>query len=143
MAKKHIHANQPTQQVFAAQQTVTHYQGDIPHPDILRGFDEISSGTAKSLIDLAIEQSKRRMDMEEKSLAANIATQENQYQIQVIQTQAIYKSDVLGKRFGFLVCIACIASSVYLSINGHDWIAGLLAAIPTASLIKVFMLDKK
>lgn len=144
MKKQRSVAPHNSSQVIAAQHTVTHYQGDIPHPDILKGFDEISPGTAKKLIDLAIEQSSLRIAMESKALDANIVAQENQFTLQKAQIQSVTRIDMAGQAIGFAVCIACISGAVYLgTIPGKEWIAGILAAIPTASLIRAFFVSKK
>jgi hypothetical protein len=44
MAKNTPQKRQPNHQVVAATQTVTHYQGAVPPPEILRGIDEMLQG---------------------------------------------------------------------------------------------------
>jgi len=142
MAKNTPQKRQPNHQVVAATQTVTHYQGAVPPPEILRGIDEIVPGAAARLITLAEQESNHRRSLEVKTIEANIAAQVAQVQINEQQTKAVFRSDMMGQIAGFLVCLCCIGAAVYLGLNGHDWLAGGIAAIPTAALIKAFVLIK-
>jgi uncharacterized membrane protein len=146
MAKPPRHTNQQqnNQQVTAQVQTVTtHYQGIVPHPDVLRGLDEIVPGTAARLVKLAEEESLHRRELEIKANEANISAQQYQLRIAEQQSKAVFRSDLLGQIAGFIVCLACISASVYLGVNGHDWLAGTLALIPTGALIRAFVLNRK
>jgi uncharacterized membrane protein len=142
MAKNPYQKRQANHQVVAATQTVTHYQGAVPPPEILRGIDEIVPGAAARLIALAEQESNHRRSLEVKTIEANIAAQVAQAQINERQTKAVFRSDMIGQIAGFLVCLCCIGAAVYLGLNGHDWLAGGIAAIPTAALIKAFVLTK-
>ena len=143
MAKNPAQRNNPNNQQVIATQTVTHYHGAVPHPDILRGFDDIVPGAAARLIKLAEDESEHRRKLESQSLEANIITQQNQLALGETQQKYVFRSDLVGQVFGLLVCLSSIASAIYLGINGHDWLAGVIAAIPTAALIKAFALSKK
>lgn len=142
MAKNTRQKRQANNQVAASTQTITHYQGAVPPPEILRGIDEIVPGAAAKLIALAEQESNHRRSLEVKAIEANIAAQVAQAQINERQTKAVFRSDMIGQFAGFLVCLCCIGAAVYLGLNGHDWLAGGIAAIPTAALIKAFMLTK-
>lgn len=129
-------------QIQQVQEVQHAYQGPVPPPDILRAFDALVPGTAKRLIDLAESESQHRRDMEQKVLAANIAAQSQQLDLADEQSRIVYRTDTTGQSFGFAVALACIAGSVYLSVNGHEVVATALAAIPTAAVIKAFFSPK-
>jgi uncharacterized membrane protein len=131
------------QQIFAAQQTVTHYQGAVPHPDILRGMDDLVPGTAARLIKLAEEESAHRRKLELMALDANIATQQKQLELGSQQNKSVFRSDFIGQLFGLVVCLFAIAAAAFLGLEGHDGLAAAIAAIPTAAIIKAFTLKKK
>ncbi len=76
------------------------------------------------------------------TIDANIATQQNQLALGEQQQKSVFRSDLIGQVFGLIVFYS-IATAIYLGINGHDWLAGAIAAIPTAALIKAFALSKK
>lgn len=144
MSKKPIHQKQQSNHhILTATQTVTHYQGAVPHPDILRGIDEIVPGAAARIVKLAEDEANHRRKLEEMAMDANIATQQQQLLIEKQRSSAVFRSDMLGQIAGFLVCLSCIGAAIYLGIKGHDWLAGAIAAIPTAALIKAFVLTQK
>jgi uncharacterized membrane protein len=146
MAKTPNHRNQQqnNQQVKAKVQTVTtHYQGIVPPPDILRGLDEVVPGAAARLIKLAEEESIHRRHLEMNANKANISAQQHQLRIADQQGKAVFRSDLIGQIAGLIVCLACIGAAIYLGLNGHDWLAGMLALIPTGALIRAFVLNRK
>lgn len=143
MARKPAQHQQSSRVVAATQtQTLTHYEGLVPHPDILRGFDSLVPGTAEKLIKMAEEETMHRRKLEVITMDANVALQRQQIQIEVQRSKDVFRSDIIGQIAGFAVCISCIAASVYLGINNHDILAGSIAVIPTAALIKAFTLTK-
>ncbi|WP_083918270.1 DUF2335 domain-containing protein [Methylosarcina fibrata] len=143
MAKKSTvpNKNSHRQQVVSAQ--LTNYQGPIPHPDILRGFDQLVPGTAQRLIKLAEDESLHRRRLEALALNSNIETQQKQIALDERQIRSVSRSDAIGQIFGFIICLICIASATYLGLKDHEWLAGAIAAIPTGALIKAFILNKK
>lgn len=136
-------SNQNHQQVFAAHQTVTHYEGAIPHPDILREMDNLVPGTAAKLIKLAEDESVHRRKLEVMAMEANIEAQQRQLDFNERQYKAVFKSDLIGQIAGFLICLTSIAAAVYLGISQHEGLAVAIAAIPTAALIKAFFIKQK
>lgn len=120
----------------------TAYQGPIPHPDILKGFDVLVPGTAKDLIDLAKLESSHRRDLENKALEANIFAQKKQLEITDYQSKVVFKTDLSGQVLGAITSISCIAASVYLVMNGHERAAIILASIPIGAIVKSFMPEK-
>jgi uncharacterized membrane protein len=124
------------------QTQVTHYQGAIPPPEILRGFEELVPGTAARLIALAEDESAHRRQVENKALDANIALQEQNVIIAKQQNKVVNRSDIMGQFFGFIICISCVGAAIFLGINGHDELAGAITVIPSAAVIKAFFSSK-
>lgn len=114
------------------------YQGPIPHPDILRAFDELVPGSAKQLMEEVKIEAAHRRSHETKAMEANIAVQNKQLEMTHYQGRVVFISDTLGQIAGVIVSLSCVAGAVWLSLNHHDWVAAALAAIPTAAVIKAF-----
>lgn len=129
-------------QIVTTSQTVTHYEGIIPHPDILKAFNELVPGTAAELIKLAVDETNHRRNIENVAINANVSLQNKQLDGNARQAEIIYRSDMMGKISGLIVCLLCILASVYIGVNGHDLLAGAIAAIPTGALIKAFLFKK-
>ena len=129
--------NPPNTQIQTQVTKVTHL-GPIPHPEILRGYDDLVSGAAARIIELAEEESAHRRKIENKALDANIALQEQNVVIAKQQNQVVNRSDILGQIFGFIICISCVGAAVFLGINGHEELAGAITIIPSAAVIRSF-----
>ncbi len=127
----------------SATQTVTHYEGAVPHPDILRGLDEIVPGTAARLIRLAEEESVHRREMESKANDANIYAQKEHLLIAKKQSSAVARNQLIGLVLGVVVCLSCVAGCFYFGIKGLGAAAWPLAAIPTAGVISAFTFKRK
>ncbi|SJM94995.1 DUF2335 domain-containing protein [Crenothrix polyspora] len=125
MAKKPVSETSQNNRVIAATQTVTHYQGAVPHPDILRGIDQVVPGAAERLIKIAEEESEHRRKIEIMAIDANIYSQQQQLLIESKQSNLVLTSDLIGQIAGLIVCLSSIA------------------AIPTAALIKAFVFNRK
>jgi uncharacterized membrane protein len=128
--------------VQPVQLAATHYQGPIPPPSILEGFDRLVPGAAQRLIQLAEDESKHRRQLENKTLEANIAAQRRQLEIGDYQSKAVFKSDLLAQVCGVLVTLTCIASAIWASLQGQVTVAVILAGIPTAAVIQAFFRKK-
>lgn len=125
------------QQIQLTQQT-QHYEGPVPHPDTLRGFDALVPGSAQKLIDLALSESLHRRDLESKAVDANIATQKRQLDIANKQSWIVFASDVMGQILGFTMSGACIAGAVWLALHDREVTAVALASLPIAAIAKAF-----
>lgn len=123
----------------AVQQTQTHvFQGPTPPPEIMERYEALVPGTAQRLFKLAEDESLHRRTMESQANTANIFAQEKQLSIADYQSRATFKSDSIGQIAGILVSLSCVAGAVFLAMNNHEWVAGGLAAIPTAAVIQAF-----
>jgi uncharacterized membrane protein len=132
-----VAAQQPS--LFTQQQVQTQiYQGAIPPPEILAGFDQLVPGTSQRLIELAISESEHRRDLEQRAMSANIANQQQQMAVATYQTHAVFRSDALGQVAGVVVSLCCVGGAVYLAVSGQPWVAGVLAGLPLAAIIKAF-----
>lgn len=119
------------------------YQGPIPPPEILERFDRLVPGTAARLINLAIEESEHRRDMESQAMKGNTSAQHLQIELTQRQHRAVFRSDLVSQLLGAVVTAICIVGAVYLAANGHEGIAALLCAVPTGALIQAFFVKRK
>ena len=51
----------------------TSFSGPLPHPDMLRKFDDVVPGAAERIIKMAEDQSNHRKDLERKVIESDIA----------------------------------------------------------------------
>jgi uncharacterized membrane protein len=97
------------------------YQGPIPSPDILRGFDVIVPGSADRIIAMAEQQSAHRIAMEAKALHHEIVR------------------SYCGLAAGFVISLIAIVGGLLLSYSGQPWAGTTIATVGLASLAGVFV----
>lgn len=124
-------------------------QVQLPPPSMLQQYDAARPGTSDLLIRWNEEEQAHRRRMETLVIEANIRAQQQQSELAarqveaqrealMYQAQTVRSSDTRGQHQGWLLCAGAIAGAIYLAIAGHDWVAGVLAAIPTAAIIQSF-----
>lgn len=96
------------------------YQGDLPHPNILKGYNELYPDAAKKIIDNGIAESEHRRKMEDKYLSGNIA------------------SHKLGQFFGFVVAVLVVSGGIYLIATGKQIAGSILTGTTALGLIGLF-----
>lgn len=134
-------AGQPGIKIATIQQAEIH-TGPLPHPEILKRYDEVVPGGAERIFILAEKEAFSRNRREDEVMRANIEAQERQLGIAEQQTRLAFRSDLIGQIFGMIVCILCVVGAVFLGMNNREWLGGLLAAIPTGAVIKAFFVDR-
>lgn len=115
---------------------VQHFQGPIPPPEILSGYNNVVTGAAERIIKLAELEVAHRHQQETAATQANIEAQRRQLDIAQQQVRSVYTSDKIGQALGFTVSVLCLGASVYLGVNGQPWLGGVLASLPLAGIIR-------
>lgn len=138
----HPGAQRIAQPPLMLQQQTSVFQGPVPHPEILSGYERLVPGTALRMIQMAENESIHRRDLESRTNAANISAQERQITIAEYQSKAVFTSDTYGQIAGIAVSLLCVCGAIFLSFNGHEVVAGGLATIPTAAVIQAFFAKK-
>lgn len=96
------------------------YQGDLPHPDILKGYNELYPEAAKKIIDNGIAESEHRRTQEVKSLKAQI------------------NISFVGQIFGFIVALVIIGAGAYLILNNHEITGSIMTGVSALGVIGLF-----
>lgn len=130
------------------QESIT-VQVQLPPPAMLAEYERTRPGTMDLLIRWNEEEQSHRRSLEIEAQAANIAAQRahieaNQSQVAtqrdavMYQAETVRKSDLLGQIFGWLLCLIAMGLATYLALHGHEAVAAVLAALPTAAVIQSF-----
>ena len=110
----------PQEQRQVVLQKLEIYQGDLPHPDILKGYQDLDSDAAKKIIDNGIAESQHRREMEDKYVSGNIA------------------SHKLGQLFGFIIALVVIIGGIYLIATDKQIAGSILTGTTALGLIGLF-----
>lgn len=106
------------------QQRSMSYRGIVPHPEILKGFnEEVKDGAERTFI------------MAEKQMAHRIETEKQVVTEQLSQSKR-------GQIFGFILGILGLTLSTTLGVLGHDWLAGVFATTTIGGLVSTFVIGK-
>ncbi len=122
MSKKHHLQNQTVNNaIIVHKEQVQSFSGPLPHPDILRQFEQVAPGSAERIIKMAEDQSSHRRDLEKKVIESDISRSK------------------WGQVLGFVIAITGLLVSVVIGIFGNPIAGVVMGAGTIASLVWVFM----
>ena len=97
------------------------YSGPIPHPDILKKYDELDPGAAKLIIENGVKESEHRRKLE----------------LQAMNYTA--KDSKRREWMGFTLGVIIISVGALLIYLGHTITGTLLSGISAVSLVGLFV----
>lgn len=96
----------------------TQWQGPLPPPSVLRGFDEIIEGGAERILRMAEKEQEHRISYETAELNA---------------TRRDFRR---GQVLGTILAAACIAAAVYsVYVHAHPAVSIAMLGLPVMALI--------
>lgn len=104
------------------------FSGPIPHPDILKGYNELVPDAAERILKAFEKQSEHRECIEKETNKANI-------NLAWANTVERY----VGLIFGFIIACIILYLIYILAINGNDTVAGILASATIAAVVGLFL----
>lgn len=111
------------------------FQGPIPHPDLLKKYDEVVLGAAERILRLAEEEQQHRHEMDLNDADNN----KKLLQLSESEISSISEFRKRGQLFGFVICVICVLAAFYATYNQMSWkIIVAFLTLPTASLIRAF-----
>jgi uncharacterized membrane protein len=108
------------------------FQGPIPHPSVLDGYEKVMAGTAERIISLAESETKHRHKMEEDILSA-----------EVLGHKCEAREVLIGQIFGFIITLSTIFGGVYAAVNDAQWTGAIIGASGVTGLASVFIMGRK
>jgi len=112
-------------EILTYQTMLTTFQGPLPHPDILKGYNEVVPNGAERIFALAEKQTEHRMSLERKVIDEEI------------------RLSLRGQNFGFILGLTGLTLSALLAFLGHEVVAGIFASTTIIGLVTVFVVGKK
>ena len=110
--------------VICAMLQQTSYRGPLPHPEILKGYENILSGAAERVFAMAESQQKHRMAMEETIVNNQIRQSKN--------------GQIWG---GFLAVLFGLISFAFAFL-GYPTLAGITLTTTIIGLATIFVLNR-
>lgn len=106
-------------------QRITFSSGPIPHPTILKGYEEVLPGSADRILSMTEKEGEHRRK---------------------IETELVKNDNIrsyLGQIAGFTIAIVGLGGSIYLGINDKVWASGIMSAGTLTGLVTVFVTGDK
>lgn len=97
------------------------FSGPLPHPEILRQFEQVVPGAAERIIKMAEDQSSHRRDLEKKVIDSDI------------------ERSKWGQILGFVLALVGLSVSGVVAVIGNPWAGTVIGVGTIASLVSVFM----
>ena len=108
------------------------FQGPVPHPNILAGYEEIHTGFAERIICLAEKETAHRHIMEKKALEAEISG---------LKSEAA--DTRIGQIFGLLIGLVTVLAGTYAAIHGAQAAGSLIGTSGVVGLVSAFIAGRK
>ncbi|MCI4626008.1 MAG: DUF2335 domain-containing protein [Candidatus Magnetoovum sp. WYHC-5] len=108
------------------------FLGPLPHPELLKQYDEICPGFATEIMEMAKEESKHRRDMEMKAIGLD-------------EKEILLKADERkrGQRFGLIIGLGGLSIAFAATYIGSDVVGGIIGGSIIVGLVGVFVMGRK
>lgn len=110
---------------------IQHYQGPVPPPDILKGYEEILPGAAERMLSMAEKEQNHRHQID---------TTETTIEKSFHRDEA--KRDARGQYIAAFLAVFSLSISTYLSLQGHSVIAGVIGGTTVIGLVSAFVVGR-
>jgi uncharacterized membrane protein len=104
------------------------YSGPLPPPTILDGYESLMSGAAELIFKTY-----------ENEVAHRQATEKEMLRIEAAASKSSSSIMIMGQVFGFIICMAFLASGTYLIANGHEISGALFGGGSMAAIVTAFL----
>lgn len=111
----------PHEQRSLAMSKLEMFSGPIPHPDILKGYDQIDPGAGKLIIENGVAESKHRRDIERKAIEYSRRDRQ--------------RRDWMG----FIVALVIVFVGALLIYLGHTITGSILSGVSALGVVGLFL----
>lgn len=116
------------QRSVVARSRTESFSGPLPHPSILKGYNELVPDAAERILKAFEKQNEHREFIEKETNKANI-------KLAWANTGERY----VGLILGFVIACIILYLIYALAIKGHEAVAGILASATIAAVVGLFL----
>lgn len=129
------------------------FEGALPPPSILRGYDEVVPGSAKDIISWVSQESKHRrsLEIEEAKHRRKLETEESEHRRRLEEKGmalgekalgwGIFRANV-GMFLAWPLVIGIVAAGAYLIHEGHDWAGTIMVESALLIVVGAYVLQR-
>jgi uncharacterized membrane protein len=134
MSKNNLRYKIPNQQKYQpnnltvpaqSQQIIQQYSGPLPPPNFLEQYDKVCPGAAQKIIDMTVNQSAHRIELEKQVIASNI------------------KESARGQLFAFIIVLCLIFVGALFVVLGKTNVGLTIFGTTIVATASVFVYGKK
>lgn len=107
------------------QVSISGYSGPLPHPAILKGFEEVQPGAAERIIRMAENEATHRHSLERQDCRSFIMNER------------------LGMVCGLVFGLFVAGGGLYCVLKGHPAAGSIIASIPMGGIIIAFIQGRR
>lgn len=100
------------------------FRGPIPHPRLLKGYDDIQKGFAERIVAMAEKEQQHRFDCERKVIKSSISSTKR------------------GQWMGFIIAIFFCIAAIAMCFLGHPIVAGIIGGSTLVAVVTVFITNR-
>ena len=100
------------------------FSGPLPHPRILKGYDDINKGFAERVLKMAEDEQRHRHHYDEEIL------------------KSTKSADKRGQWMGFSIAIVFGVAATWLGLTGNQVVASILGGLDIVSLVTVYVTNQ-
>lgn len=105
------------------QQSEQSFQGPIPPPAVLEGYERVVPGAAERILRMAEQEALHRRALEVEAMRANASAGERQLDLAQAQLKSVFASDKLGQWLGFGVsCLVWLVAYIWVPQASRGWV---------------------
>lgn len=104
------------------------FSGPLPHPEILKQYEQIQVGLAERIIAQAEREAVHRHELEKKAMDSQIADE-----------KAGRREARLGQVFGLIIGIVTIGLGAYVAVNDAQIPGSIIGGLGITGLVGVFV----
>ena len=107
------------------------FQGPIPPPSTLEGYERVVVGSAERIISMAEKEQSHRHDMDKENVSIEKTYLNNER-----------NRDRLGQWFGAGISLFSLSLATYLAIHGQPVVGGIIGGTTVVALVTAFVVGR-
>ena len=106
----------------------TEFSGPMPHPQLLKGYEDVCPGAADRMFRAVEAEAEHRRHMEKSVMEAQVRFHDKQF----LEAR-------MGQICALIISLAGIMAGTYTAINGHEWAGSAIGVGGIGGIVATFI----
>ncbi len=108
-----------------------HFSGPLPHPEILRQYDELAPGLSERIVRMAEQEGEHRRELENEAV-----------EIERVKVEYAWREVVVGQVFALVIALSGIIAGGIVAVKGQPAAGGLIGGLGIGGIVSAFILGR-